>query len=687
MPLSLFAALALGAAAPAASQPYTAQDQVTLRRISEPSVSPDGKRIAFVLRTTDLEANRGRTDLWLVNAEGGAPRQLTFSPESEAMPTWSPDGQSLLFLSTRGGSSQVFRLPLEGGESRPVTRLPLDVGAFRLSRDGKMLAVALEVYPDCPTLECNTQRQQENARKKTTGRTYDQLFARHWDTWADGRRSHLFVLPVDGSAAPRDVMAGMDADGPSKPFGGPEEFTFTPDGKGLVFTARDVGRTEAWSTDLDLFLAPVDRAGAPRKLTQKNRATDTHPVFSPDGKTLAYLAMARPGFESDRLRVVLRTWPDGPERVLADAWDRSVGSFVWSADGRSLLATAAEKGQQPLFSLDVASGEARTLLAQGSLSEPRALPEGGVVFLRDDLKLPADLYAVRADGSEPRQLTRVNEEALARLRFGDFEQFSFPGWNGETVHGYVVKPVDFDAKKKYPVAFLIHGGPQGSFGNHFHYRWNPQVYAGRGYVAVMIDFHGSTGYGQAFTDSISGDWGGKPLEDLRKGLDAALARYAFMDGGRVCALGASYGGFMINWIAGQDPDRFRCLVNHDGNLDEKMAYFNTEELWFPEWEHGGTPWDKPEGYTKHNPIDHVAKWKTPMLVIHGGQDFRVVDTQGLATFTALQRRGIPSKLLYFPDENHWVVKPANSLQWHDTVLGWLDQWTAAGSKSKPKGTK
>ncbi|ATB27494.1 alpha/beta hydrolase family protein [Melittangium boletus] len=682
MTLPLVAAFAL-AAAP--THPYSVQDQVTMRRISDPSVSPDGKRIAFVLRTTDLEANRGRTDLWLVDADGRNPRQLTFSPESEGQPTWSPDGQSLFFLSSRGGSSQVFRLPLGGGEAQPVTKLPLDVGAFRLSRDGKRLAVALEVYPDCASLECTVQRQQEHQKKKSSGQLHDSLFARHWDTWRDGRRSHLFVLPVEGSAAPRDVMAGMDADGPSKPFGGPEEFTFTPDGKGLVFTARDVGASEAWSTDLDLFLASVESAGAPRKLTEKNRATDTSPVFSPDGKTLAYLAMSRPGYESDRLRVVLRSWPDGKERVLAEAWDRSAGSLTWSADGKSVLVTADELGQHPVFSLNVANGQVRALSGPGSAAEPRALPDGRVVFLRDDLKSPADLYSVRADGGDVRQLTRVNEEALARIRFGDYEQFSFPGWNGETVRGFVVKPVDFDAKKKYPVAFLIHGGPQGSFGNHFHYRWHPQTYAGRGYVAVMVDFHGSTGYGQAFTDAIRGDWGGKPLEDLQKGLEAAVQRYAFMDGGRVCALGASYGGYMINWIAGQMPERFRCLVNHDGNLDEKMAYFNTEELWFPEWEHGGTPWDKPEGYTKHNPIDHVAKWKTPMLVIHGGQDFRVVDTQGLATFTVLQRRGIPSKLLYFPDENHWVVKPANSIQWHDTVLDWLDQWTKA-STSAATGT-
>ncbi|AKJ05956.1 alpha/beta hydrolase family protein [Archangium gephyra] len=679
MTLSLFAALAL-TAAPAQPQPFTVQDQVSMRRISNPSVSPDGKRIAFVLRTTDLEANKGRTDLWLVNADGTGLRQLTSSPESEAQPVWSPDGQGLYFLSSRGGSRQVFRLPLDGGESQAVTKLPLDVGAFALSRDGKTLAVALEVYPDCPTLECTTQRQKEKTQSKSTGQVYDKLFVRHWDTWGNGKRSHLFVLPVDGGAAPRDVMAGMDADGPSKPFGGPDEFTFTPDGKGLVFAARDVGNSESWSTDLDLFLAPVDKAGTPRKLTEKNRATDTHPVFSPDGKTLAYLAMSRPGFESDRLRVVLRSWPEGKERVLAEQWDRSAGSLTWSPDGKSVLVTADDVGHHRAFSLDVASGQVTAFSGPGYAAEPQPLPDGRIALLRDDLKSPADLYTVRADGSELRQLTRVNEEAMSRLRFGDYEQFEFPGWNGETVRGYVVKPVDFDAKKKYPVAFLIHGGPQGSFGNHFHYRWNPQTYAGRGYAAVMVDFHGSTGYGQGFTDSIRGDWGGKPLEDLQKGLEAAVKRYSFLDGDKVCALGASYGGYMINWIAGQMPERFRCLVNHDGNLDERLAYFNTEELWFPEWEHGGTPWENPEGYTKHNPIDHVAKWKTPMLVVHGGQDFRVVETQGMATFTVLQRRGIPSKFLYFPDENHWVVKPANSIHWHETVLDWLDQWTKGAAK-------
>ncbi|XXF78592.1 S9 family peptidase [Myxococcaceae bacterium GXIMD 01537] len=675
MSLSLLAALALGATPAVASQPYTIQDQVSLRRLSSPRASPDGKRVAFVLRSTDLEANKGRTDLWLVNADGSGLRQLTYDAASDGQPEWAPDGKSLFFLSSRGGSSQVFRLPLDGGEPQQVTKLPLDVNGYALSRDGKTLAVALEVFPDCGTLECNTTRAEKDAKSKATGRVYDKLFVRHWDTWKDGRRSHVFVVPVAGGT-PVDVTKGMDADAPSKPFGGPEEFTFTPDGQGIVFTARDAGRSEPWSTNLDLFHVAVDGKSAPKKLTASRPGTDTQPVFSPDGKTLAYLSMERAGYEADRLRVVLRSWPDGKERVLTEKWDRSAGALAWSADGKTLFTTTDDVGNHPAYSLDVATGQARRLTQTGYVDGVQPAGNGRIIFARDDLKAPADLYSARVDGSDVRQLTRVNEEALARIRFGDFEQFSFSGWNNEKVHGYVVKPVDFDASKKYPLAFLIHGGPQGSFGNHFNYRWNPQVYAGHGYAVVMVDFHGSTGYGQAFTDAIRGDWGGKPLEDLQKGLAAATERYGFLHKERVCALGASYGGYMINWIAGNWNDRFRCLVNHDGNLDERMAYFDTEELWFPEWEHHGTPWENPAGYAKHNPVDHIAKWKTPMLVIHGGQDFRVVDTQGISTFTVLQRRGIPSKFLYFPDENHWVLKPANSLLWHETVLGWLDQWTA-----------
>jgi dipeptidyl aminopeptidase/acylaminoacyl peptidase len=658
---------------PAGTHPFSVHDMLAMDRISDARVSPDGTWILFNLRTTDLEANRGRTDIWIVGADGRDLRRLTSHPAADFNARWAPDGKSVLFLSTRSGSAQVWRIRLDGGEAQQVTDLPLDVGALVVSPDGRTLAVSMEVFPG-QSAGATAAELGAMAKRKATGRLYDRLFVRHWDTWSDGRRSHLFVLPASGGEA-RDLMPAMDADTPGKPFGGTEEIAFSPDGKELVFTARDAGREEAWSTDHNLYAVPVDGSRPPRCLTAANKAWDTTPAFSPDGKTLAYLAMARPGYEADRYRIVLRPWPDasGKDRLLTEAWDFSVASFAWSPDGTKLLATAPNKGQTSLFAVDVKTGAAAVVVEAGTVAGFAPAGER-IVFERNTLLSPTEIYSVKPDGTDERAVTRTNAERTAAARMGGFEQFSFPGWNNETVYGIVVKPVDFDPAGKYPVAFLIHGGPQGSFGNDFHYRWNPQAYAGAGYAVVMIDFHGSTGYGQAFSDSIRGDWGGKPLEDLKKGLAAALKKYPWLDGGRVGALGASYGGYMINWIAGNWPDRFRCLVSHDGNLDERAAYFDTEELWFPEWDHMGTPWGNPQGYEKHNPVNFVKNWKTPMLIIHGGQDFRVVDTQGLSSFNALQRRGVPSRFLYFPDENHWILKPANSVLWHETVLGWLDQW-------------
>ncbi len=655
------------------THPFSIHDMLAMDRISDPQVSPKGNPVLFGVSVTDLAANKRRSDLWLVNMDGGELRRLTSHPDSDTQGRWSPDGKTVYFLSSRSGSSQVWRIAIDGGEAEQVTKQPLDVGGFVLSPDGSKLAIAMEVFPDANGAEETKKRLDEKATKKATGRVYEKLFFRHWDSWTDGRRSHVFVMPVSGGTA-IDVTKGMDADVPSKPFGGVEEITFTPDGTGLVFSARDVGREEAWSTDFDLYHVPIDGSAAPKCLTEANRAWDTQPVFSPDGKTLAYLAMSRAGYEADQFRIMVMTWPDGAPRAVAPNWDRSAQTLLWSATSQTLYATADDLGQKSLFAVNVGTGEVRTLVNQGSVEAP-SLACGRVVFGSHNLRAPTELFSVAETGADVQQLTKLNAEKVAAARTGEAEQFSFEGWNGEKVYGYVVKPVDFDASKKYPVAFLIHGGPQGSFGNDFHYRWNPQAYAGAGYAAVMVDFHGSTGYGQAFCDSIRGDWGGKPLVDLQKGLEAAIKKYSWMDGDRVAALGASFGGYMINWIEGNWPDRFRCLVSHDGNIDERMAYYDTEEIWFPEWDHNGTPWENPEGYEKHNPQNFVKHWKTPMLVIHGGQDFRVVETQGMGSFTACQRKGIPSKFLYFPDENHWVLRPANSILWHETVLGWLDQWT------------
>lgn len=672
--LCFFAAASFEATVLAADpHPFSIHDMLAMDRVSDWNASPDGKRIAFVIRTTDLEANKGRTDIWLVGMDGSGLRRMTTHESSDHSPRWSNDGKSIYFLSTRSGSSQVWRLPVEGGEAQPITKEPIDVGTFLLSPTGTHIAYSLEVFPDAATIADTKKRLDEIEGRKSTGRTYDRLFVRHWDTWADGRRSHVFVRALEGGDA-IDAMKGMDADAPSKPFGGGEEITFTPDGKSIIFTARDAGREEAWSTDLDLYVAPIDGSAKPQGLTDPNQATDTHPVFSPDGKTLAYLAMSRPGYEADRYRIMLRPWPEGDAKPLAPNWDRSAGDIVFSGDGKTIFTSAENLGQNSLFAIEVGTAAVRTIVEKGNGASPQPVGDR-LLFGMDTLNSPVELYSVKLDGTDPKPITKINAEKIAVTKMGETEQFSFEGWNKEKVYGYLVKPIDFDAKKKYPVAFLIHGGPQGSFGNHFHYRWNPQAYVGAGYAAVMIDFHGSTGYGQAFCDSIRGDWGGKPFEDLKLGLEAAIKKYPFLDSDRVAALGASYGGYMINWIAGNWSDRFKCLVCHDGNIDEQMAYYDTEELWFPEWDHQGTPWENPEHYQKHNPINYVKNWKTPTLVIHGALDYRVVDTQGLSTFTALQRRGIPSKLLHFPDENHWVLKPANSILWHETVIGWLDQWT------------
>lgn len=671
-PLLLLAA-APDVASAQSEHPFGVEDLIAMDRISGPQVSPDGSHVAFQVSSLDRDANRRRTDIYLVRRDGNGLRRLTRDPEADFSPRWAPDGSAIWFLSTRSGSSQIWRLELDGGDPQQVTDLPLSAGNLVVSPDGVSLAFTLDVFPDCATLDCTVQRLGEREGRAASGRLYEKLFVRHWDTWETGRRSHVFVMPAEGGA-PVDLMRGMDADSPSQPFGGAEEITFTPDGSAVVFTAKLAGREEAWSTDFDLYVAPADGSMGPKVLTDDNPAWDTGPVFSPDGRTLAYLAMSRPGYESDRFRVVLRPWPDGEPRILTEAWDRSPSSLAWSPDGRSLLATAANVGNVSLFSLDVRSGRVTTLVREGHVRSPGYAGDR-IVFGLDNLRSPVDLYSIKRDGSDRRALTQMNSEHLAGVTMGESEQISFAGWNGETVYAWIVKPAGLVPERSYPVAFLIHGGPQGSFGDDFHYRWNPQTYAGAGYAAVMVDFHGSTGYGQSFTDAIRGDWGGKPLEDLQKGLAAALQRYEWMDGERVCALGASYGGYMINWIAGNWPDRFRCLVNHDGVFDQRMMYYATEELWFPEWEHGGPYWMSPEGFERHNPALHVDRWQTPMLVIHGALDFRVPLEQGLAAFTALQRKGVPSQLLYFPDENHWVLSPANSVLWHETVLNWLDRWT------------
>jgi dipeptidyl aminopeptidase/acylaminoacyl peptidase len=660
---------------------FTVDDMLAMQRISEPHVSPDGRLVAFTVRETDFEANRGRTDIWVATTDGAQVRRLTTHPDGDSSPRFTADGKTIYFLSSRSGSSQVWKISPAGGEAEQVTRVPLDVSGFVVFPDGKRLILAMDVYPDAKTLEETVKKEEQLASSKVKARVYDSLLFRHWDTWEDGKYSHLFAWSPEQPTKAVDLTPGQATDSPTHPFGGMEEVSISPDGKSVAFVARVGGREIAWTTNTDIFLTTTDGKGKPQNLTAASKAYDLSPSFSPDGKTIGYLAMSRPGYEADRQRVALIDVATKKIRVLTEGWDRSASGVSWSNDGKTIWTTADHIGNHALFAIDVATGSVKPLLDKGTLAGPQQAGER-LLFARDTLASPVELYTSRLDGTEVRAVTSLNAERAAKIAWGEYEQFSFKGAKGDTVYGFVMKPANHASMPKgakVPLAMLIHGGPQGSFGDHFHYRWNPQAYAGRGYGVVFIDFHGSTGYGQAFTDAIRGDWGGAPYEDLMTGLDAALQKYPWLDGNRAVALGASYGGYMINWINGR-TDRFKALVCHNGNIDERMAYFDTEELWFPEWEHGGTPWEKPDGYQKHNPIDHVKNWKTPTLVVHSANDFRVVDTQGMSTFTALQRKGVASRLLYFPDENHWVLKPQNSKRWHEEVLGWIDLHTKNKAK-------
>jgi dipeptidyl aminopeptidase/acylaminoacyl peptidase len=670
--------------AAAASHPFDAHDLAMLNRISDPQLAPNGKWVAYTLRETDYAANKGVTGIWLLqlDARTAQPQRLTDLDADATSPRWSADAASLYYTAKSGATTQIWRRDA-GGRKDPVqvSNLPLDINSFKLAPDGRHLLLSSDVFPACAqeadVLACTRTRLLAISANKAKGRLYDELFVRHWDVWADGRRSQLFAAAIgaDGRlGTPLLLTRGIDADTPSKPFGDDTEYAFSPDSRTVYFDARIAGHTEAWSTNFDIYAVPTDGSTAPRNLTAMNLAWDGYPVPSADGKTLYYLAMKRPGLEADRFAVMALDLASGATREIDPQWDRSAASLTLSDNGHALQVTTDDNGDRALFSIDPASGKVMRLTGPGQVEGFSALA-GHIVYALSTLKMPAELFQLGA-GDKPTQLTHVNADRLAQVKMGDYEFFTYKGAEGATVQGYVVKPVGYQADRKYPVAFLIHGGPEGSFNNQFGYRWNPQTYAGSGFAVVTVNFHGSRGYGQAFTDSISGDWGGKPLQDLKLGWAAALARYRYLDGARACALGGSYGGYLVYWMAGNWSEPWKCLVAHGGVFDRRGMAYSTDELWFEDRENDGLQWERPEDYERFNPVNFVRYWHVPMLVIHNERDFRVPLTQGLSAFTALQRRGIPSEFLSFPDENHWVQKPQNSVQWHDTVNAWLKRWLA-----------
>ena len=670
----------------------TAEDLATLKRMGSVAVSPDEKWAAFDVTETDPESYTRSTALYLLALDKpqAVPLRIVDKPEkSEHSPAFAADG-SLYYLSDASGSEQLWRSDISssGTADEPVraSDVKADIAGFKLSPSGNKIALWGDIAKDCPTFGCESDGNRAEPGPGT-GREYDALFIRHWSSWeTPGNYSRVFAFDLkDGKIAGDGAAMGGElvGDSPSKPFGGGEEIAWMPDGDGLFFALRKADRKEPTSTNLDLYGAKTDGTETVN-YTDGNEATDTLPAFSSDGEWLAWAAMARPGYEADRLVVKLRKKGSEEDDAIAltKDWDRSVGSIVWTPDDESLIVTAQEVLDHPAFSVDVATGKVTRLTGEGNVGTTIPLQDGSLIYTMNSIQLPTDLYRRTPDGTVT-QLTNLNGRELAAIDKVDVQRFQFAGAGGDKVWGQIIKPAG--ATGKLPTAFLVHGGPQGSFGNSWSTRWNPKVMAAAGYAVVTVDFHGSTGYGQAFTDSINKDWGGKPLEDLKLGYAAALNSDPQIDGERSCALGGSYGGYMMNWIAGNWPDRFDCLVNHAGVFDLRAMALSTEELWFDQWDHGG-PWWTRSDPEKWNPVNKISNWQTPTLFIHGELDFRIPYTQSIMPFTVSQEMDIPSKLLIFPDENHWVLKGKNSVQWYRTVLDWMGKWTgtegAQGSDGK-----
>ncbi len=675
---ALLLAALIGASAlstQAFARPMTETDLATMKRLSGVAASRDGMMVAYQLRETDMEANKGRTDLYLLKLgqPDAQPVKVASKPDkNERDPAFAPDGKSIFYISNDSGSDQIWRYDIATGTAMQASNFKADVSGFKISPDGKKFAVWGDIARDCMEFGCEKDGDTSKPGPGT-GREYDQLMVRHWDAWqTPGNYSRVFtvVLGADGKLGTlgKAMDGNLVGDAPSKPFGGGEEIAWAADSSGIIFTLRKADREEAKSTNLDLYSSSLNSAEIVN-LTQSNAGTDTMPAVSPDGKYGAWASMARAGYEADRLVLKLIDMRTGKYTSLTDKWDRSVGSIAWAADSKSLLVTAQDVLETPLYRVDL-KGKVTRLTDRGHIAAAVPLAGGGIVYAIDSIAGPADLVHMDAKGKAAR-LTNVNADALATLDPVNYQKFDFAGANGEQVFGQIIKPQN--ATGKLPVLMLVHGGPQGTFNNSWSYRWNPAVMASQGYAVVSIDFHGSTGYGQKFTDSINKDWGGKPLEDLKLGMAAVAKIDTQLDTANACALGGSYGGYMMNWISGNWPDRFKCLVNHAGIFDLRAMAYETEELWFDQWDNGG-PWTTRKDAEKWNPVNHVDKWKTPTLVIHGEKDYRIPYSQSVATFTALQQQDVESKLLVFPDENHWILKPTNSIQWYRTVFDWVGKY-------------
>jgi dipeptidyl aminopeptidase/acylaminoacyl peptidase len=662
--------LVLGGNVAEAKRPITFDDLMKVQRTSDPQVSPDGRWVAYVQGKVDFEANKIVRHIWLIDAEGGEAKQLTAGEGSDSRPRWSPDGQSIAFISTRGGKSQVWIIPVHGGEARQLTSISTEADGVTWASKGDALLFTSQVYPDCADDACNKKRLEEAEKSKVKARVIDELLFRHWDAWREGKYTHLFTVSAQGGK-PRDLTPGA-VDSPTWFLGAPDGYDISPDGTQACFTSnRSGGSRVAWSTNNDLFLVST-KGGEAKNITKDNPGSDASPQYSPDGRYIAYTSQAHDGYESDLFRLRVYDRQTRAIKELTAGFDQWVSSFAWAPDSDTIYFTAPERTQQPVFKTSVSQPKVEKVLG-GMNDDVQVTPDGkSLVLIRSSLTQPAEVYRVSVSGGTPTQLTHANDWLLAELDMNPAESVTTPGALGAQIQSLLVKPPGFDASKKYPAIVLVHGGPQGAWDDAWGYRWNAQMFASHGYVVMMTNFHGSTGYGQKFVEEISGDYGGACYQDIMMATDY-LENLPYVDKNHLGAAGASFGGYMIDWIAGH-TNRFKALVSHDGIYDSRSMYGETEEIWFDEWEHQGPPWTKREAYEKSSPSNHVQNIQTPMLLVQGALDFRVPDSQAIQLFTALQRRGIPSRLLYFPDEGHWVLKPQNSQLWYKTVLGWLDKY-------------
>jgi dipeptidyl aminopeptidase/acylaminoacyl peptidase len=621
-------------------------------------------------------------NLWLVPVGGGEPRQLTFAEKgSNERPRWAPDSKSIYFLSTRAeDTAQIFKLSLAGGEALQVTHSPVAVDSFVLSPDGKTIALTASVFPDSKDLAASKKKEKQKEENPVKARVLTEVPFRRWDAWIEGKRNHIFILAADGSAdgssahqpaeaEPKDITPG-DVDSPVWTEDGSEEVAFSPDSQEICFSRYT--ESEGWVGNSDLFTMPVSGGQATQITT--NRAADQSPLYSPDGRYIAYTATLRPDLETDQPRLFVYERKTGRHVNLTEELDRPIQSCIWSPDSHSLWITLEDHAQVPMLKLDVATKKVTRLPSDGCAGDVQISRDGKVlIFTRMDFSHPTELFRRSADGSSaPVALTHLNADALKEIGFGEFRSFTFKGWHDEPVQCWEIKPPGFDASKKYPLLLVMHGGPEYAWRNMFHYRWNAHLFAAPGYVVIMPNFHGSSSFGLKFMDTIKGQWGGAPYEDQMKAVDEAC-KWSYVDNTRLAAAGASYGGYMANWVEGH-TDRFRTIVNHDGLYDLVTSLYSCDLPGGIDKEFKGTPWMNQQALIDQAPSTFAKNFKTPMLIIHGEKDYRVDPSNGLATFQVLQGMKVPSRLLYFPDENHWVLKPANNIFWYHTVLDWLAQW-------------